>query len=186
MAGTDADFSSLVGLVGDIKLAEGSFPVCSAKESFATARFSCLSSSMDRSLESPSVRRNRLTYLLWVGLAIAAGLLWRSRFVSLPPFLSKYGGDALWASLVFFGFCLVLREMPTLRLACVSLGFAWAIEFLQLYHAPWIDSIRSARIGHLILGSTFNWPDLPAYAVGVVIGALVDGALLKRSGQRRS
>ena len=71
-------------------------------------------------------------------------------------------------------------DFTTLRLSLVSLGFAWAIEFSQLYHAPWIDSIRAVRVGHLVLGSTFNWPDLPAYAVGVVIGALVDGTLLKR------
>jgi hypothetical protein len=32
------------------------------------------------------------------------------------------------------------------------------VEFSQLYHAPWIDTIRAARIGALVLGSTFNAP----------------------------
>lgn len=105
---------------------------------------------------------------------MAGGLIWRSRFMPLPPFLAKYGGDALWALLVFFGFGFLFRRMPTIRLAATSLAVAWAIEFSQLYHSPWIDSIRALRIGHLVLGSTFNWPDLPAYAVGVLLGVMVE------------
>jgi hypothetical protein len=137
---------------------------------------------MERSL----MQRNRSSYALLILLAMAAGLLWRSRFVSLSPFMTKYGGDALWALLVFFGFGVLFRGITTLRLSLVSLGFAWAVEFSQLYHAPWIDAIRAARVGHLILGSTFNWPDLPAYVLGVATGALIDRTLLIRSGQRRS
>ena len=112
---------------------------------------------------------------------VAAGLFWRSGIVPLPHWLSNHGGDALWALLVFFGFGFLLRRISTPQLSIVSLGFAWAVEFSQLYHAPWIDAIRAVRLGHLVLGSTFNWPDLPAYAVGVVIGALIDRALLNRN-----
>jgi hypothetical protein len=125
--------------------------------------------------------RNRILYALLILLVMAGGLLWRSRFVSMPPFMTKYGGDALWALLVFFGFGFLLRRISTPQLSIVSLGFAWAVEFSQLYHAPWIDAIRAVRLGHLVLGSTFNWPDLPAYAVGVLIGALIDRALLNRN-----
>lgn len=113
-------------------------------------------------------------------VVIATGLLWRSRFISLPPFLTKYGGDALWALVVFFGLAFLLPKITTLRLSGIALGFAWLVEFSQLYHAPWIDAIRAVRLGHLVLGSTFNWPDLPAYAVGVALGAIIDRALFTR------
>ncbi len=105
---------------------------------------------------------------------MAGGLLWRSRFLHLPPFLTKYGGDALWALLVFCGFGFLFSRTSTVRLALISLAFAWAVEFSQLYHAPWLDSIRGMRIGHLILGSTFNPPDLAAYACGIALGALLE------------
>ena len=105
---------------------------------------------------------------------MGAGLLLRSHNVPLPAFLVKYGGDSLWALLVFFAFGFLFPRTSTPRLAILSLSFAWAIEFLQLYHAPWIDSIRAMRIGHLVLGSTFNWPDLAAYGIGVAIGAAVE------------
>jgi hypothetical protein len=55
-----------------------------------------------------------------------------------------------------------------------ALGFSWSVEVSQLYHAPWIDAIRATIPGKLVLGNTFHWPDLPAYAVGIAIGALIE------------
>ncbi len=89
----------------------------------------------------------------------------------------KYGGDSLWALLVFIGCGFVFVRASTLKIAWIALGIAWGIEFLQLYHAPWIDSIRTTLPGRLILGSTFNPPDLIAYAVGISAGVMVEFAI---------
>lgn len=132
------------------------------------------------------MKRTRGPYLMLAGLAVLAGLVWRSRFLPLTPFLSKYGGDAIWAMVVFFGFGFLFPRLPVTRLFVISLGTCWAIEFSQLYHAPWIDSIRAMRMGHLVLGSTFNWPDLPAYAVGVGMAVLVDVMVSRAESQFRS
>ncbi|MDJ1631891.1 DUF2809 domain-containing protein [Bacillus velezensis] len=37
----------------------------------------------------------------------------------------------------------------------------------QLYHAPWIDAIRSDTLGGLILGWQFVWSDIFAYTLRV-------------------
>jgi hypothetical protein len=126
--------------------------------------------------------RIRSRYLLFILVTTVSGLIWRSRLLPLTPFMSKYGGDALWALMVFFGFGFLFTRISTVRLSMVSLGFAWAIEFSQIYHAPWFDAIRASRPGHLVFGSTFNWPDLPAYAVGVALGALLE---ISSAGVRR-
>jgi hypothetical protein len=60
------------------------------------------------------------------------------------------------------------------RIALGAVCFAWSVEFLQLYHAPWIDGIRSTRLGRLVLGTSFNSPDLIAYFIGIAVGALAD------------
>ena len=44
---------------------------------------------------------------------------------------------------------------------------------MEDFLAPWTDMMRNTLPGRLILGSTFNWPDLPAYAFGVTLGAFV-------------
>ena len=53
-------------------------------------------------------------------------------------------------------------------------GLPQIIEISQLYHAPWIDSIRATTLGGLILGFGFLWSDLICYTVGIVIGAIID------------
>lgn len=131
----------------------------------------------------PPIRweRTRLTYVLAAGLSIVLGLLWRSGLVTMPGFLLKYGGDALWSMVVFFGLGTLFTRTTTLRVALMAVAFSWAIEFLQLYHAPWIDSIRSTLLGRLVLGSTFNSPDLVAYVIGVALAALSDRVLAQRN-----
>jgi hypothetical protein len=53
------------------------------------------------------------------------------------------------------------------------------VEFLQLYHAPCIDAIRATRPGRLVLGTTFNAPDLLAYPVGIALGAWAEWRLFR-------
>jgi hypothetical protein len=109
---------------------------------------------------------------LLTALVICAGLLWRSGRFPLSSFLTKYGGDSLWALMVFLCFGFVFRRSSTFRISLGAVCFAWFVEFLQLYHAPWIDAIRTTRPGQLVLGSSFNSPDLIAYVAGIAVGAL--------------
>ena len=126
---------------------------------------------------TPPLSRNRVLYAGLALAVIAAGLLWRSGFIPLPPVVSKYGGDTLWALMVFVSFGFLLPHARTLVVALLALTFSWGVEFSQLYHAPWIDAVRATLPGRLVLGSTFNWPDLPAYAAGVALGAWAEWRL---------
>lgn len=123
--------------------------------------------------------RKRLGYAVSLILVIGAGLLWRSGLLPLPGWLVKYGGDALWALAVFLGVGWVFRQSSTGRVALAAVGCAWGVEFLQLYHAPWIDGIRATRLGRLVLGMTFNAPDLLAYLAGIALGAWAERRLYR-------
>jgi len=68
-------------------------------------------------------------------------------------------------------------ETRTWLSAISAFGVCVAVEVGQLYHAPWIEAIRETRLGTLALGNIFNWPDIPAYAAGVLAGWLVDRAI---------
>ena len=130
-----------------------------------------------------SEQRSRLVYAIAVVLVIVLGLLLRSGGAPLPGAVVKYGGVALWALVVFLVLGLAALKASTARLAGIAVAIAWCVEFLQLYHSPWIDSIRSTRVGHLVLGSTFNSPDLVAYCVGIGFGAAAESmfARVRRS-----
>jgi hypothetical protein len=129
-----------------------------------------------------SVQRRRPIYALVTTLVIGTGLLGRSGLFPLPDFIAKYGGDSLWALVVFLCFGIAFHRSSTVRIALVAVCFAWSIEFLQLYHVPWIDGIRSTRLGHLVLGTMFNGPDLLAYVVGIALGALAEWLYLNETG----
>ena len=127
------------------------------------------------------IQRSRPAYGAAAALVIAGGLLWRSGLLPLPSFLAKYGGDSLWALVLFLGLGFIFRRSSTVRIAVGALCFVWSVEFLQLYHAPWIDAIRSTRLGRLILGESFNSPDLMAYVIGIALGAVTECVYVKRA-----
>jgi hypothetical protein len=74
----------------------------------------------------------------------------------------------------FLGFGLILRRQSTWRVALFAMTFSILIEVSQLYHAPWLDSIRHTILGGLILGFGFLWSDLACYAVGVGLGVAIE------------
>jgi hypothetical protein len=125
------------------------------------------------------IQRSCLFYASAAVLVIGLGLLWRSGLFPLPRFIAKYGGDALWALVVFLCLGFVFPRSTTARIGLSAIGFAWSIEFLQLYHADWIDRIRSTDLGSLVLGTTFNRPDLLAYVAGIGLGVVAEQVYLR-------
>lgn len=124
--------------------------------------------------------RQRGFYFAAALIVIGSGLLLRSSVLYAPPFLKKYGADALWALLVFLLIRVLCPRWKISRGAGLAAVISAGVEVSQLYHAPWIDALRAARLGALILGSVFNWPDLPAYASGIAVGVILDAVLLAR------
>ena len=130
--------------------------------------------------------RRRGLYVVLVAAVICCGLGSRSEFVALPAFLAKYSGDALWALMIFLGFGLLLPARSTATVAGLAALVCVTVECSQLYHAPWIDSVRHTTLGGLILGFGFLWSDLACYALGVLLGVLIERLAMAARIQRRS
>ncbi len=113
--------------------------------------------------------RNRIYYLIAALAVIALGLASRRVPNLFLHALGKYPGDALWTIMVFTSLGAVFPRASSARLAVWALTISFIVEFTQLYQAPWINSIRSMLIGHLVLGSGFSWIDLLAYSVGASV-----------------
>ncbi len=124
--------------------------------------------------------RNRLWYAIAILAVIGAGLASRRYLWLFPEFMGTYPGDALWALMVFPGWGIIFPGISTIRLAVYALAKSSVDECSQLYHAPWIDSIRSTFPEHIILGEGFVWLDLVAYTIGIFVGVLGESALRSR------
>lgn len=116
-------------------------------------------------------RRSPALWVALIVLTVTLGLGSRRYSQTLPGFVASYAGDVLWASAAFLGIGLVLPRASTRTIAVLAMAFSLVVELSQMYHAPWIDSIRRATLGGLILGHGFLWSDLVCYAVGIALGA---------------
>ena len=85
-------------------------------------------------------------------------------------------GPASVAYVVFFmlaAFLVVPRRELATRIAVGVLLVTCVLEFLQLWHPPWLQAIRSTFLGASLLGTSFSWWDFPAYVVGAGVGWVV-------------
>lgn len=125
-------------------------------------------------------RRNRRLAIAL--LVIACGLLLRltGYEIGLPYVLVKYGGSGLWGMMVFWLLAAVMTRQPLLRIVGLSLVVAALTEFSRLYHTPWLDAFRLTLPGALLLGRIFAWGNILAYALGIVLAAVIERGLLRR------
>lgn len=84
-----------------------------------------------------------------------------------------YVGDLLVVVLIHFALRAALR-IDIRTAAWSTLLFAFAVEITQalglIHHLGLADNTAAK----LILGNTFQWMDLPAYTIGVVLATLLD------------
>ena len=127
--------------------------------------------------------RERLVPVIAAVVTVAAGLSVRS---VLDGDLAKYAGDALYALLIFW---LVLVVAPRTRgwvAAVTAFVVSAAVELFQLTGIP-AELGAHSTLARLVLGSTFNPPDLLFYAVGAALGAAAvshPGLLRRRRGRQ--
>jgi Protein of unknown function (DUF2809) len=113
--------------------------------------------------------RYRLALLLSAIASVILGYAMRFHGPGPEWFNDGFGSVAyeiFWIVLVLFCF----PKVPPLWGAIGVLVATCALEVLQLWKAPFLASMRATLPGRLILGTTFNWGDFPAYSVGCSFG----------------
>ena len=124
------------------------------------------------------VQRHRGYYAVGLLLILLVGLSTRKFPALWPAFVAAYGGDTLWALLVFVGLGFLFLKASTLQNGGVALGFSYLIELSQLFQAPWINAVRHTTLGGLILGFSFLWTDFACYTVGVLLGVAAEWLII--------
>ncbi|MEP3482500.1 MAG: DUF2809 domain-containing protein [Fuerstiella sp.] len=60
-----------------------------------------------------------------------------------------------------------------IQISVAAFVLTCVVEFLQLWHPAGLTAIRETMIGRLVLGTTFNVLDFPAYAIGAIVSIFV-------------
>ena len=118
------------------------------------------------------MKRNQKVYLLLIIITIIVGLF--SRTDLLSNWINNYVGDYLYSILCFLIFGFILTKIKSYKILLLTLFFCYSIEFLQLYQADWINSIRSYKVSRLILGNNFQWYDIFSYTIGGMTGYIFE------------
>lgn len=99
-------------------------------------------------------------------------------------FFSKFyhGPAAFWVnnslSGVFYEifWCLIgliiFPKSRPLNIVIWVLSLTCFLEFLQLWHPPFLQILRNSFIGRTLLGTSFAWSDFPYYFIGCGLGWL--------------
>jgi len=93
---------------------------------------------------------------------------------------AKYAGSALYTVLLCALVALCAPRARPVAVAGAALALSWAVELLQLTGVPAELSARSTA-ARLVLGSTFNAPDLFWYAVGAAAAWAVQAGARRRA-----
>ncbi|WP_327115866.1 DUF2809 domain-containing protein [Streptomyces sp. NBC_01341] len=110
----------------------------------------------------PAPSAHRTTAAAAALVTVAAGL--GVRAVTGGDF-AKYAGDALYTVLVHTVVVFLAPRVRPSVAAGTALVFSWAVELAQLTGVP-AELSRGSVVARLVLGSTFNAPDLLWYTVG--------------------
>lgn len=116
------------------------------------------------------INRKRIWTLVSIAIIVPIGFY--TKFYSGPA--AHWVNDSLggvfyvvfWCLLVFFFY----QKGNPLHIAVTVLFITCILEFLQLWHPPFLEGMRGFFIGGVILGTTFSWWDFPYYFVGASIG----------------
>ncbi len=133
-------------------------------------------------IRSVSTASRRTAWLCCMLAAMALGYASRRLPWLFPAMLGKYPGDALWATMVFFGWRAIFPLKRLRAVAAIAATSALVIELLKLYQAPWLVAIRKSTLGHLVFGHVFSFENLIAYAAGIALGAGIAWMMQARAG----
>jgi len=68
---------------------------------------------------------------------------------------------------------LFFTRTSALKISLTIFIITGALEILQLWHAPFLTTVRTTFIGRTLIGTSFSWLDFPFYFLGCAIGWLL-------------
>jgi len=113
--------------------------------------------------------------LVIIALLILTPIGFYSKFYSGP--FHYWANNSLGGVFYEMFWCLVMalifNRLKPFQIACIVLFATCFLEFLQLWHPPLLELLRSNFIGVTIFGNVFTWSDFPYYFIGSALGFIL-------------
>ena len=121
------------------------------------------------------IKMRKIRLITLIAISIITPLGFASKFYAGPN--SKWFNDSLGGSLYVIFWCLLflfifIKSKPW-KIALAVFVITCILEFLQLWHPPFLQIIRATFIGRTILGTTFVPSDFIYYLLGSIASWLL-------------
>jgi hypothetical protein len=98
--------------------------------------------------------------------------------------VAAFAGDALYAALLYVVVAVIAPRLRAVVAAPIAFAVCAAVECLQLTGVP-AALAQTVPGAALVLGTTFQWTDLLAYAIGAAAAGVVDALSRRAAGSSR-
>lgn len=130
---------------------------------------------------------NRKRLLILLSLIVITPIGFMTRFYNGPAqdWVSDSLGGLFYEIFWCLIFAFILNKASPLKIAIWVFTATCSLEFLQLWHPPFLEIIRGSFIGRTIIGNSFNWNDFPYYIIGSGMGYFWLVAIQRLSAETR-
>jgi hypothetical protein len=125
--------------------------------------------------------RLRSTYLIIAILLFLVEIL-IALFVH-DRYFRRYVGDFLVVILIY---CFIrgFFNVPVVATSLGTLLFAFLLEALQYFKLVELLGFGNSKLARVIIGSSFEWIDIMAYTLGVIVVLVIEGTISFRNIKR--
>lgn len=118
-------------------------------------------------------RKQTIFIILSLLIVVPMGFLFKYYTGLAHEWFNDYGAAVLYEIFwCLFAFLFARSHLFIQQIPLWVFVITCILEFLQLWHPPFLTEIRATLIGKWLLGTTFAWWDFPHYLLGCVLGWL--------------
>lgn len=116
---------------------------------------------------------NSLRLILILGVITPLGFA--TKFYSGPGeiWINDYLGGVLYVVFFILIAQLVFTGAGKVKIVIWVTAITFLLETLQLWHPPFLETVRSNFFGRSLIGNGFDWWDFPHYIIGGLAGYLL-------------
>jgi len=117
--------------------------------------------------------------LLSVIILVPLGLYTKIYSGPAAQWVNNSMGGVLYVVFWSLAFCFLLPGVKTRKIAAAVFLVTCLLEIMQLWHPPFLETVRSTFIGVTLIGNSFSWLDLVHYMIGFALSVLLLNFLSK-------
>jgi len=132
-------------------------------------------------MKEKGIQQASIIKILILLILIPAGFYTKVCKGSLQEWINYSFCDFLYEIFWCLLFSLLFTKIRVIWIALSVFLTTSALEFLQLWHPPFLQAVRDTFLGRTLIGNSFTWSDFFYYAAGCIASYFLIRAIDRKS-----